>query len=168
MVTFASRLSFSGSVFGSATSTGLPEHSIVFRPCPHTCVMDMMYTCVGRKLCSSHVLAPEVFPIDESGAISGAVRRRLNLAPVAPWAPFQFFRTVTIRRRGRGSRAGTNSSRGTCIHMEKILFSVRRVENYGMSNTTRQRLAQELNQPGPAQYQQLLTLTCPRRRQDPD
>ncbi|KAI4112768.1 MAG: hypothetical protein LQ345_006129, partial [Seirophora villosa] len=52
--------------------------------------------------------------------------------------------------------------------MEEPLLSVRRVGNDGMSNTTRQRLAQELNQPGPAQYRQLLTLAYPGRRRDPD
>ncbi|KAL8653510.1 MAG: hypothetical protein Q9210_002058 [Variospora velana] len=95
-------------------------------------------------------------------------RWRLNLAPVAHRAPVHFFNVVTIPGKGQGCRARTNISRGTCIHVEKPLFSVKRVEIGGMSPATRQRLTQELNRLRPEQYQQFLTLTYPGRSDDQD
>ncbi|KAI4150468.1 MAG: hypothetical protein LQ341_001094 [Variospora aurantia] len=92
----------------------------------------------------------------------------LNLAPVLHWSECQYFHVVPIPGKGQGCRARTNIPRGTCIHEEKPLFSVKRVEIGGMSPATRQRLTHELNRLRPDQYQQFLTLTCPGRSNDQD
>ncbi|KAI4142730.1 MAG: hypothetical protein L6R39_004822 [Caloplaca ligustica] len=51
-------------------------------------------------------------------------RARLNLAPVPDCSTYPYFAVAPVEDKGQGCIAQTNISRGTRIHMERLLFSI--------------------------------------------
>ncbi|KAI4178490.1 MAG: hypothetical protein LQ346_007428 [Caloplaca aetnensis] len=89
-----------------------------------------------------------------------AAHRRLNLAPVSDSSTGNFFEVRKTGNRGLGCFARRHIPRGTRIHMEKALFSIRDVEDDdSMSPATREQLRQQLARLRLNQYRDFLALT---------